>query len=134
MSELPTVSPYLTIDGAANAIEFYKKVFGAELLSQMTEDDGDRIMHATLKIRNSIVMLSDQFPEHGNYLGPDKERGSPVAISLRFDRAGDVDRTYAAALENGAKKSWAPEDMFWGDRFAQLVDPAGHRWMLVAKL
>lgn len=134
MSQMPKISPYLTVADGEAAIRFYETVFDARLSGKMMAEDGKRIMHATLIIFGEMVMLSEEFPEYGNYIGPDKERGSPVAVSLRLDSASEVDRIYDLALKNGGQKSAEPEDMFWGDRFAQLIDVAGHRWMLVAKL
>ena len=78
------------------------------------------------------MMLSDEFPEFSPQAAPDMEKGSPVAMSLRLDAPAEVDRLYHLALEKGGTSSWPPEDMFWGDRFCQLYDPFGHRWMLVA--
>lgn len=134
MPERAGPTPYLTVNGVKQAIEFYEAVFGATLAGHMMAEDGKRFMHASLEINGSSLMMSDEFPEFGGYVGPDMERGSPVAMSLRYDDPKDVDRIYNLALEKGATNSWPPEDMFWGDRFAQIVDPFGHRWMLVAIL
>ncbi len=128
------VGPYLTIDGVEEAISFYQAVFNGELLSKMMAEDGERVLHATMRIHGGTVMMSDEFPEYGGHPAPDMERGSPVAMSLRFKDPRNVDRVYALALENGGKESAKPEDMFWGDRFAQVIDIKGHRWMLVAPL
>jgi len=136
MSDNPTVrasiEPYLTVKGAKAAIAWYEDVFDATCLATMDAEDGERLMHATLSIGGSMFMMSDEFEEFSPHLAPDMERGSPVAISLRLETAADVDRIYDLALEKGAKNSWPPEDMFWGDRFAQIYDPFGHRWMLVS--
>ena len=134
MTGTPGVIPYLTVADADAAIAFYEKVFGAELSFKMMDDDGVRYMHATISINGGHFMLSSEYAEQGGYVGPDRERGSPVALSLQLDTPSDVDRVYALAMENGATESWKPEDMFWGDRFAQLVDVAGHRWMLISPL
>ncbi len=131
-TKAPSLSPYLTVKDAEAAISFYESVFGMECTYRLPEENGKRLMHATLRCGDSILMLSDEFPEFSPHLAPDMERGSPVAMSIRLEKADDVDRLYNLALEYGAKSSWPPEDMFWGDRFCQIYDPFGHRWMLAA--
>lgn len=128
----PKVAPYLTVNGAKKAIEFYKTVFNATQKGEMLAEDGERLMHASLEIQGGTVMLSDEFPEFGDDRGPEKGSVSPVAISIQLETPADVDRVYNLALSNGATSKWAPEDMFWGDRFAQLIDPWHHRWMLIS--
>ncbi len=130
----PTLPPYLTVKGAKAAVAFYQKVFDAEITGQMDAEDGARLMHASLLINDGLVMLSDEFPEFGPDRAPNADHGSSVAISLTLETPSEVDRIYNLALENGATEHYAPEDMFWGDRFAQLIDPWHHRWMLVAAL
>ncbi|MEM1040776.1 MAG: VOC family protein [Pseudomonadota bacterium] len=128
------VTPYLTIEDAPNAILYYRAVFDADVTGQMMAEDGKRVTHATVKIGDFVFMMSSAFPEFGGHMAPDSERGSPVAISLRLATPTEVDRIYAKALEHGGSISAPPQDMFWGDRFAQVIDCAGHRWMLAAKL
>ena len=130
----PTVSPYLTVEGAEEAIAHYQKAFGAKELFRHPAEDGTRLMHATLEINGSIVMLSDDFPEFMGTSAPDKARLSPVCISLRLEKPADVDKVHDQAVAAGGASKMAPENMFWGDRFAMLVDPFGHRWMLVSEL
>ena len=130
----PKVAPYLTVNGAHAAVEFYKSVFGAVQTGEMLAEDGKRLMHASLDIQGGTVMLSDEFPEFSDDRGPEKGSISPVAISVQLDSPADVDRVYQLALDNGATNKWPPEDMFWGDRFAQIIDPWNHRWMLTAPL
>ena len=130
----PSISAYLTVDGAEEAVAYYEKVFGMTCTFRMPAEDGKRLMHATLRRGNSVLMMSDIFPEFSPHPAPDKEAGSPVAISLLLDSPEDVDKMYDLALEEGGLSSWPPENMFWGDRFCQLYDPFGHRWMLVARL
>lgn len=125
----PTVSPYLTIEKAAEAIEFYKRVFSATEMGRQLADDGKRILHATLSINGGLVMLSDEFPEHGGGRSPKSLGDSPVAISLMFSTPDAVDDTHKRALEHGAKSDMDPQDPFWGGRFAMIRDPFGHRWM-----
>jgi uncharacterized glyoxalase superfamily protein PhnB len=124
-------SPYLTIKGAGEAISWYETVFGVKLLSSMKHDDG-RFMHATLSINGHPFSLSDEFPEYSPFRGPAAEPPSPVAISLRLGAPAEVDHLHDQAIAAGAKTSWPPEDMFWGDRFCQIIDPFNHRWMLAA--
>ncbi|MEM7299984.1 MAG: VOC family protein [Pseudomonadota bacterium] len=129
----PPVAPYLTVKGAKDAITWYQTVFDAEIRGTMPAENDDRLMHASLLINGGLVMLSDEFPEYSPYRGPTEETGSSVAVSLRFDLPDEVDRVYKLAVEQGASGHFGPETMFWGDRFAQLIDPFGHRWMLAAK-
>ncbi|MCC6553071.1 MAG: VOC family protein [Polyangiaceae bacterium] len=122
-----SVTPYLTIRGAAQAIEFYKKAFGAADVSRMPTPDG-RIMHAEIKIGDSIIMLSDEFPEMGGEGGPQSLGGSPVTLHLQID--GDIDAAFARAVAAGAKVKMPLADMFWGDRYGALTDPFGHEWAM----
>ena len=127
------VVPYLTIEGAARAIDFYRIAFGAhEEMRQMAED-GRRVLHCRLSINGGVVMLSDTFPEHGAPPGPDPARGSPVAISLALGDPAAVDRLHRRAVDNGARSVMDPMDAVWGARFAMLTDPFGHRWLLNAE-
>ena len=119
-----SVTPYLTIDGAAKAIQFYKDAFGATELFRMPM--GDRIAHAEIRIGDSHVMLSDEFPDMG-YLGPNKRGGATSSLMVYVE---DVDSAYRRALDAGASQERAVEDQFWGDRMGTLVDPFGHRWSL----
>ena len=107
-----SVTPNLVVKGAGKAIEFYKKVFGAQELSRMPGPDGTTIMHAEIKIGDSIVMLNDEFPQMGAR-GPQSLGGSPVTIHLYVD---DVDAVFAKATAAGATTTMPVADMFWGDR------------------
>ncbi len=130
-----TVVPYLTVKGANEAIEFYKKAFGATENSRMPAQDGKRIMHADLAVKGGSLFLSDEFPEHdGASAAPAQGGKSSVAVALALDAPADVDSTYKQAVAAGAKSDLAPEDTFWNARFAMLTDPFGHRWMLNAPL
>jgi PhnB protein len=126
------VAPYLTVDGAARAIDHYKTVFGAEELGRHMADDGARIMHCVLRINGGTVMLADSIPAHDDYPPPDPKRGSPVSISLTLVDPAEVDRLHRRALDNGATTLIDPMDAFWNARFAMFTDPFGHRWMLSA--
>jgi PhnB protein len=118
-----TVTPHLVCEGAADAIKFYKKAFGAEEVMRLPGPDG-KIMHACVQIGDSAVMLVDEMPKW-NVLGPKSLKGSPVTIHLFVE---DVDAFVRRAVKAGAKVTMEVADMFWGDRYGQLEDPFGHRW------
>ena len=110
----------------AAAIEFYKKAFGAVEICRMPEPNGSRIMHATVRIGDSMMMMADIFPEYGGK-GPSELGGSPVVLNIYCD---NVDEVVESAAANGAKVNMPPTDMFWGDRYAKLTDPFGHEWSI----
>ena len=118
-----SVTPHLICAGAADAIEFYKKAFGATEQARLPGPDG-RLMHAAVKIGDSQVMLVDEMPEWGA-LGPKSLKGSPVTLHLYVD---DVDAFVARAVKAGAKVTMPVADQFWGDRYGKLEDPFGHHW------
>jgi uncharacterized glyoxalase superfamily protein PhnB len=120
-----SVTPHLVCAGAADAIEFYKKAFDAVELTRLPGPNG-KLMHASIRIGDSTVMLSDDFPEMGSS-GPKALKGSPVTIHIY---AEDVDKLAAQATAAGAKITMPVSDMFWGDRYGQLEDPFGHRWSI----
>jgi len=119
----PRVTPYLSVDGAGDAIEFYGTVFGATERVRMPMPDG-RVGHAELEIGDSLVMLADESREMG-IRGPKTIGGSPVTISVY---AEDVDDVFAKAIAAGASEVRAVENQFYGDRSGQFEDPFGHRW------
>jgi len=119
-----SVTPYLVVDDAAKAIEFYKQAFGAEEKFRMPM--GDRIGHAELKIGDSFVMLADEFPSM-DHLGPRSRGGTTVSLLLYVN---DVDSAYRTAIDAGAKQLRPIENQFWGDRMGSLTDPFGHQWSL----
>jgi PhnB protein len=118
-----SVTPHLICAGAAEAIEFYKKAFNATETSRLPGPSG-KLMHASIRIGNSAVMLVDEAPEWG-MLGPKALKGSPVHIHLYVD---DADAFTAQAVAAGARVTMPVADMFWGDRYGQIEDPFGHRW------
>lgn len=118
-----SVTPHIVVRGADKAVEFYKSAFGAEELFRMPGPDG-KLMHAELKIGDSIVMIADEFPEWGSN-SPLTIGGSPVTLHLYVE---DCDAAFNRAVETGATVKMAPNDAFWGDRYAQVVDPFGHVW------
>ena len=120
-----SVTPYLIIKGAANAIEFYKQAFGATELFRFPAPDG-KIGHAEIKIGDSPIMLADEFAEMG-YKGPQALGGSPVSLMIYLE---DVDAVFNRAVEAGASIKEAVQDKFYGDRTGTLTDPFGHVWHL----
>jgi uncharacterized glyoxalase superfamily protein PhnB len=121
-----TVTPYLTLKGAARAIDFYERAFGAQEVERMTGPDGESVMHAEVRIGDSIVMLSDELPQMGSR-SPETLGGTTASIFLYVP---DVDTAFQRAVDAGAKAIMPPTDMFWGDRFGTLVDPFGHQWSM----
>ncbi len=119
----PQVTPYLCVDGAEAAIEFYSKVLGAQERMRMGGPDG-KIGHAELQLGQGLIMLADPHPEIG-VRDPKAIGGSPVTISVYVE---DVDSVYDAAIEAGATSVRAVQDEFYGDRSGQFEDPFGHRW------
>jgi PhnB protein len=119
------ITPYLVIKGAASAIDFYKKAFGAIEIMRMPQPDG-RVGHAELKFGDSFVMLADEFPEM-NVVGPQTLGNSPVGIMLYVD---DVDAVFNRALSLGATVNKPLADQFYGDRNGTLIDPFGHKWTI----
>ena len=119
-----SVTPTLTTREAAKAIEFYKRAFGAEERMRFPAPDGNGIMHAEIRIGDSIIFLSDERPGM-ECRGPQSLGGTPVALFLYVE---DVDHVFNRAVSAGAKSEGPVSDMFWGDRCGQLTDPFGHKW------
>ena len=124
---LQSVTPYLVVSSGEHAIAFYKKAFDAVEVYRMLAPDGTRLLHATLNIRGSDVMLSDEFPEHGGNRGPDIVGSTTVSIHLWVPNA---DKAFAQAVGAGATVIMPLADMFWGDRYGKLRDPFGHEWSI----
>ena len=122
------VTPHLVIGGgrAAEAIDFYKRAFGAEEAMRMPADDGKRLMHAHLKINGGSLMMCDDFPE---YRG--SAVGAPEAVTLHL-QVDDADLWFERAVAAGATPTMPLADMFWGDRYGQVRDPFGHMWSIGA--
>jgi PhnB protein len=118
-------TPYLSCKNAAEAIEYYKKAFGATELMRMPDPNG-RIGHAELRIGKAVIMLSDEWRE-GDHLSPKSLGGSPVGIMLYFE---DVDKIAQQAVAAGGELTRPLKDEFYGDRTGTLVDPFGHRWFI----
>ena len=120
-----TITPQLTLDNAAQTMDWYKKALGAEEVSRSVGPDG-KIMHAELKIGDSIIMLGGEQAEKG-CSSPQKLGGTPVSLYLYVE---DVDKAFNRAASAGVTVIMPVADMFWGDRCGQFVDPFGHRWSL----
>jgi PhnB protein len=127
--DLQAVTPHLVCAGAAEAIAFYKKAFGAVETMRLPGKDG-RLMHAAIRIGQARIMLVDEMPEWGA-LSPKSLNGSPVTIHLYVD---NVDAVFARAVKAGATAKLPVTDMFWGDRYGVLVDPFGHSWSVATHL
>lgn len=124
------LAPYLRVRGAAAALDFYAKAFGAVETMRLVENPGGRIGHAEMRIGDGMVMLSDEYPEMG-IVGPESLGGSAVGISFEVD---DVDALVARAEAAGAKVLMAPRDEFYGHRAGKLEDPFGHVWHVSTRL
>ena len=119
-----SVTPALTVRGAAQAIEFYTRAFGARELGRMPAPDGQHIVHAELQIGDARLMLADEFPEMGGR-APEALGGTPVALHLYVE---DADAVVQRAVEAGATVIQPLMDAFWGDRYGKIKDPFGHEW------
>ncbi len=120
-----SVTPHLVVDGGAAAIDFYKATFGAKEVSRLALPDG-RIAHAELKIGDSLIMVTDEFPDWGNH-SPKSLKGSPVHLHLYVE---DVDSLAQRAVAGGAEVLIPIADQFYGDRAGRLRDPYGHVWIV----
>ena len=121
--------PHLVCQGAADAIEFYKRAFGAPEISRMPAPDGKRVMHAEIRIAGRPVFIADDFPEYcgGKSQSPTALGGTPVTIHRYVE---DCDAAIRRAVDAGATIKMPPMDMFWGDRYGVVTDPFGHSWSI----
>jgi PhnB protein len=124
MSEKNGLIPHLVVKGAAKAIDFYKAALGAAEIARMPTPDG-RIMHAALQVGGATLFLCDDYPEHCGGVSRAPSGPSPVTLHLCVP---DIDKSIAQAAGVGATVTMPAEDMFWGDRYGQIVDPFGHAW------
>jgi PhnB protein len=120
-----SVTPYLVVSGAAKALDFYQRAFGAEERVRMPGPEG-KIMHAEIQIGDSMVMLADEFPEMGAR-SPQSIGGTPVGLCLYVE---NVDKLFEQAVAAGAKVERPLQNQFYGDRSATVIDPFGHKWTL----
>jgi PhnB protein len=123
-----TVTPHLVVSPAAEAIDFYKKAFGAEELGRALAPDGSAIFHASLKIGDSMLFLCDQF--QGAH-SPKSLGGTPVTLHVYVE---NVDTVFDQAVAAGASVVMPVQDMFWGDRYGMLTDPFGHSWSVATHI
>jgi PhnB protein len=124
-----TVTPSIVVSSAPKAIEFYKKAFGAEEQGRFAGPDG-RIMHAEIKVGDSVIMMADEMPEHGAK-GPQSYGGTPVSFFIYQE---NVDAAWKRALDAGGKAIMPLADQFWGDRSGCIEDPFGHHWWLSQRI
>jgi uncharacterized glyoxalase superfamily protein PhnB len=124
-----TITPYLVVNGAADAIEFYTRAFGAIEIDRATTPDGTKIMNASIQIGDSRIMLNDEFPEM-NCKGPLSLGGSPFNLHLYVE---DADAVFERAVAAGATVTMPISDAFWGDRYGSLTDPFGHNWGIATR-
>ncbi len=120
-----SLTPHLVVKGAAKAMDFYKKAFGAEELGRHAMPDGS-IMHALMRIGDSMLMLNDEFPQMGAK-GPATIGGTPVTLHIYVQ---DVDKSWQQAVAAGATVTMPLADQFWGDRYGIVNDPFGHHWSI----
>ena len=124
-----TITPYLAVEDAAKAIEYYKRAFGAKERVRM-DAPGGKIGHAELEIGDSLVMLSDPFPQSSTK--PPKDLGGTTGSVFMY--VEDVDSVIQDAIDAGATVTMPVEDMFWGDRFGTVTDPFGHQWSIATHI
>ena len=122
-----SVTPSLTFKDSKKAIEFYQKAFGAEVLDTFPNLNGGGLMHATIQIGDSIMMMGDEMPGQGSCKSAETVGGSPITLFLY---ASDVDSSFKRAVDAGAEVAMPVSDMFWGDRAGSIKDPFGYCWMI----
>ena len=124
-----SVTPYLAVKGAARALEFYDKAFGAKELFRLTEPSG-KVGHAELRIGDSRIMITDEYPEMGA-IGPESLGGSSVGLCVYVE---DVDASFERAVSAGARAFRPVKNQFYGDRTGMVIDPFGHKWTLATHI
>jgi uncharacterized glyoxalase superfamily protein PhnB len=125
-----TLTAHIVVEGAADAMDFYKRAFGAEELGRAPMPDGQRLMHGLMRLGDSMLMLVDAFPEFGAR-GPKAIGGSPVTLHVYVE---DADEAFQRALDAGCTVAMPLADMFWGDRYGKVRDPFGHEWSIATKI
>ena len=126
---MSAVTPHLVVGGAAQAIDWYKKAFGATEETRVAGPDG-KLMHACIRINGAAIFLVDEMPQWGA-LGPKSLKGSPVTVHLMVQ---DVDAVFDRAVKAGATATMPVADQFWGDRYGTLEDPYGHKWSVATHI
>ncbi|MBM3660292.1 MAG: VOC family protein [Actinobacteria bacterium] len=127
---MTAVTTYLCVEGAADALDFYRRAFGAEELYRLTMDNG-AIGHAEMRIGETTLMISDEWPE-GGVVSPLRQEGSSTSLALTVDSVDALDALWGQALAAGASVEREIEDQFYGHRTGTVVDPFGHRWSIAA--
>jgi PhnB protein len=127
------ITAHLVVRGAKKAIEYYKQAFGAQELQRMPAEDGERLMHAHLKVGDADLFLCDDFPEFCGGVSRDPLKIGGGSVTLH-QYVPDADAAIAMAAAAGATVKMPATDMFWGDRYGQVVDPFGHTWSFAHKL
>ncbi len=127
--DMHTLTPHLVCDGAAEAIDYYKRAFGAVETARLPGTNG-KLMHAMVRIGDSALMLVDENKEWGT-MSPKSLNGSPITIHLYVT---DVDAVFERAVKEGGTAKMPPMDMFWGDRYGVLIDPFGHNWSIATHI
>ncbi len=122
-----SITPHMVISDTGKAIEFYKKAFGAEELFRMPGPGGQGVMHAEIKIGDSVVMMCDEMPQAGRWKAPESLNGTSVCLHIYV---ADVDKAFQRAIDAGATATMPVMDTFWGDRYGKLTDPFGHEWSI----
>lgn len=123
------LTPHLNVEGATAAIDFYTRAFGAVEISRVPAEDGQRLMHAHLRINGGSLMLHDHFPEY--FDGAPAPTPAGVTLHLQVE---DADAAFQRAVAAGASVGMPLADQFWGDRYGQVVDPFGHTWAIGAPI
>ena len=125
-----SLTPGLVVDNAAEAIEFYKRAFGARELGRLSAPDGHTIWHAELQIGDSRLMLGDESPDMSEGRAPKSLGGTASSIHIYVE---DADAAFQRAIEAGATVSMPLMDAFWGDRYGKVTDPFGHQWGIATR-
>ncbi len=126
-----TLTPHLVVRRGTEALEFYQQAFGAEVLDKALAPGGKSLLHADLRIGDSVFMLADEYPDGGPVGSPDSQSGTTVVLHIY---TGDVEAAFQRAVKAGCKVEMPLKDCSWGDRYGQLIDPFGHCWSLAARL
>jgi len=122
-----TITPHMVVRDASKAIEFYKKAFAAEEILRLPGPNGEGIMHAELKIGDSMLMMCGEMSQEQQCKAPESLRGTSITLHLYVE---DVDKAYRRAVDAGATPSMPVMDTFWGDRYGKVTDPFGHQWSI----
>jgi uncharacterized glyoxalase superfamily protein PhnB len=126
-----SVIPHLVVRNANEAIDFYVRAFGAKELGRWPSPDGKHVLHASIQIGDSMVMLCDELPQMKRWLAPQSLGGTSVALQLWSE---DADAAFRRAVKAGAKVSLPLADMYWGARYGRVVDPFGHEWAIATRI